>query len=111
MEKSTRYRLVMVTAPVAVAEPLAAALVEEGLAACVNIVSSVLSIYRWRGRTEREGEALLLAKSDEGHLAALARRVRDLHPYDVPEVIALPITEGSPDYLSWLAEGLRPGTD
>ena len=109
MDACSRFRMVLVTAPTAVAEPLAASLVEEGLAACVNIVSGVLSIYRWQGQVEREAEALLLVKTEEAHLNALAQKVGQLHPYDVPEVLALPVSEGSPDYLAWLAESLRPG--
>ncbi|MEJ2313647.1 MAG: divalent-cation tolerance protein CutA [Nitrospirota bacterium] len=83
---------------------IARALVEERLAACVNVVGSLRSVFRWEGRIEDEGEVLLVAKSREGLFEALDRRVRDLHPYSVPEVIALPIVKGSEAYLSWLEE-------
>ncbi|MHB0878395.1 MAG: divalent-cation tolerance protein CutA [Anaerolineae bacterium] len=109
MEASPRYRLVIVTAPVPIAESLASTLVEERLVACVNIVPGVISIYRWQGRLEREAEALLLMKTDESHLDLLEQRVKELHPYDVPEVIAVPLAEGNGGYLRWLDEGLSPG--
>lgn len=89
------------------AERIAHALVEERLAACVNIVSGVTSVYRWEGQVQRDAEVLLILKTVESRLPALIRRVKDLHSYDVPEVIALPITGGSPEYLAWLADSVE----
>jgi len=78
------------------------ALVEERLAACVNVVGPICSIYRWEGAVEEAEEHLLVVKARAGDLDALAARVRALHSYDVPEVLALPVTAGSEDYLAWL---------
>ena len=85
---------------------IASALVEERLAACVNILPGMQSIYRWHGVIERAGELLLLIKTTEAQLAALRVRIEALHSYDTPEVIALPIAGGSERYLAWLREQL-----
>ncbi|HWR90090.1 MAG TPA: divalent-cation tolerance protein CutA [Dissulfurispiraceae bacterium] len=83
---------------------MAAALVEERLAACVNIVKNVRSIYRWKDKTEDETEVLMIAKTQRGLFDRLLRRVRELHSYTVPEVIAMPVIAGSEDYLRWVEE-------
>lgn len=89
---------------------LARALVAERLAACVNLVGGLRSVYRWKGKVEEASEVLLLAKTRASLLPRLARRVQGLHPYSVPEVLALPVTGGSAGYLSWLdaAADARP---
>jgi periplasmic divalent cation tolerance protein len=90
------------------ARRIARTLVEEKLAACVNIAGApVESIYRWKGRVETAREILLLVKTSRRHFRALERRIRELHSYDVPEVIALPIAEGSAEYLRWIKDSLR----
>lgn len=95
--------VLLVTAPEgAPAETLARALVAEGLAACVNRVPGVQSTYRWEGQVRDDRETLLVIKTTAPAYPALERRIRELHPYDVPEVIALPIALGSEPYLSWL---------
>lgn len=81
------------------------ALVGEGLVACVNLLPGMESIYRWQGKVERAGEAVLIAKSPAGGFQALSDRVQALHPYEVPCIIAVPIAEGLPAYLAWLADG------
>lgn len=86
------------------AETIAKALVEERLAACANIVPSVSSIFRWEGKVERETEALVILKSRRKLLDRLIERVRDLHSYEVPEVIALQIAAGSKAYLDWIKQ-------
>lgn len=88
-------------------ERLARALVEERLAACVNLLPDLTSIYRWQAAVQRENECLLLIKTTAARFEALAERLRALHPYDVPEIIALPVIHGSPDYLHWLTENTR----
>jgi len=80
------------------------ALVNEHLAACVNIVPEVRSVFFWEGKTHDERETLLIAKSRQPLLEPLIARVKALHSYTVPEVIALPILGGSPEYLRWLNE-------
>ena len=88
---------------------IAAELVERRLAACVNLLEApVRSTYRWKGRVETAAEYLLLIKTAKKKLRALRAAVERLHSYEVPEVIALPIAEGSPAYLRWLSECLRP---
>lgn len=88
----------------AVAEKLARALVEARAAACVNILPAGHSIYRWRERVEQADEIPLLIKSTAANYAAVEEIVRAQHPYDVPELVAIPITQGLPAYLDWLAQ-------
>ena len=86
---------------------IARALVEEKLAACANMVSPLRSIYRWEGKICDEKEWLLLIKTRQSRFEDLAKRVKALHSYSVPEIIALPITEGSPAYLNWISENTK----
>jgi periplasmic divalent cation tolerance protein len=85
-------------------ERLARALVEERLAACVNRIKAVQSVYRWQGRVEQSDEELLIIKSRKDLFPALEKRVRELHSYAVPEVIAVPLVAGSAGYLGWLGD-------
>jgi periplasmic divalent cation tolerance protein len=88
-------------------ERIAEALVGERLAACVNIVGPIRSIYRWQGEISRDDESLLLIKTTRARYAALEARVKALHSYDVPEVVALPIEMGSAAYLEWLRGNVK----
>ena len=83
---------------------IARSLVEEGLAACVNLVSPVRSIYRWEGKIWDEKEWLLVIKTQKARFEDLEKKVKALHSYSVPEVIGVPIVEGSSAYLNWLEE-------
>ena len=87
-----------------VADTLAAALVESRAAACVNIVPGVTSIYRWQGQTQRDSEVLLLVKTTLEKGRDVLRLVGEHHPYTVPEVIWVPVCQGSQSYLDWLTE-------
>lgn len=99
---------VWITAPdEETARRLARALVEERLAACVNLVPGLRSIYRWQGRVEEAAEVLLVAKTQAERFAALAARVRALHPYALPEIVALPVQDGSEEYLRWVVAESR----
>lgn len=99
----TDLLVVNVTAPnLATAERLARAVVEESLAACCTLVPAVRSIYRWQGAVHDDIEVLLVIKTRAALLDALTARVRALHPYTLPEVIALPIAGGSEPYLAWV---------
>ncbi|MBI5378956.1 MAG: divalent-cation tolerance protein CutA [Nitrospirae bacterium] len=86
------------------AERISKTLVEEHLAVCVNVVPGARSCYFWEGKLCREGETLLIAKTRRDRFAALEARVRALHSYTVPEVLALSVVEGSEPYLRWLGE-------
>jgi periplasmic divalent cation tolerance protein len=88
------------------AERIARALVEGGLAACVNVVPAVVSLYRWKGRVERDEERLLVIKTRAERFAALKQALISLHPYEVPEVVALAIADGHAPYLEWLDESV-----
>ncbi len=100
--------VVLVTTPTPErAAEIARALVEERLAACGNVVPGVRSIYRWEGKVQEDAEALLVLKTTRGRFEALRERVLSLHPYDVPEVIALPVEAGSAPYLAWIAAETR----
>ena len=103
-----KYVVVFVTAgSVKEGERLANALVGEKLAGCVNIHREVSSIYRWGGKIQKDKECLLMAKARRSNLKKLIKKVKELHSYDVPEVIALPILEGSRDYMRWLSEATK----
>jgi periplasmic divalent cation tolerance protein len=88
---------------------LARALVEQRLAACVSRVGPVQSLYHWEGKVEESEEHLLIVKTKKELFAALEKRIRELHSYSVPEVIALPIIDGSGAYLQWVAEQTTGG--
>lgn len=100
--------VVLVTCPnQEVGETLGRVLVEERLAACVNVIPGLRSIYRWEGKICQDPEVLLVIKTRGTRLAALTRQVKALHPYSVPEVIALPLAGGSSPYLAWVRESTR----
>lgn len=100
---SSDHRLLFCTCPdAASARAIAETLVAERLAACVSQLPEVDSVYRWQGEIQRDRETLILIKSTASRVTALIARLRELHPYEVPEIIAVPITEGLPDYLSWV---------
>jgi periplasmic divalent cation tolerance protein len=84
------------------AEVIARRLVEDRLAACVNVVTGVRSFYRWKGKIEKSPEWLLVIKSSRGRFEKLRAALEKLHSYDVPEVIALPVVEGTKNYLLWM---------
>lgn len=100
--------VVLVTAPTPDrAAEIARALVEERLAACGNVVPGLRSVYRWEGKVQEDAEALLVLKTTRARFEALRERVLALHPYEVPEVIALPVEAGSARYLEWIAAETR----
>lgn len=95
--------VVLCTCPAgAPAARLAGALVEEGLAACVNRLPGVVSNFRWEGRVHEESETLLLVKTTVEGLPAVTARITELHPYELPEVVAVPVEGGLEDYLDWI---------
>ena len=101
----TPHVLVLTTLPAdADAAVFARTLVSERLAACVNLLAPMESVYRWEGDVQREAERQLIMKTTRARVDALWQRVRELHPYDVPEFLVLPIADGSDAYLRWLGE-------
>jgi periplasmic divalent cation tolerance protein len=99
------YLAVFVTAKsVDEAQTIGYALVNERLAACVNILLAVRSIFRWEGEVQKEHEVMMIVKTQRHLFDRLSQRITELHSYDVPEIVAVPIEAGSPAYLSWLAE-------
>ena len=105
------YCLVLCTCPEgAAARSLAEALVGEQLAACVNILPGMVSVYSWQGAMESSPESLLLIKTERQAYPRLEARLRELHPYVLPEIIALDIERGLPDYLKWISQCLTPAS-
>lgn len=88
------------------AEKIAHALVERRLAACVNIVGPIHSVYRWQGKVETAAEELLLIKTTAAQFDAVASAIRELHSYELPECIQLPIESGSAEYLKWIEQSV-----
>jgi periplasmic divalent cation tolerance protein len=86
------------------AERIAAALVERRLAACVQIVGPITSVYRWQGKTETSSEWLCVAKTQQSLYGQVEAAIRELHSYEVPEIVATPIVAGSENYLNWVRE-------
>ncbi len=103
------FVIVLTTLPVeGDVEHFAAQLVEERLAACVNILPPMRSVYRWKNVIEKADERQLIIKTTTAAVASLEARIRTLHPYDVPEFVVLRIDSGSADYLSWLSGNTPP---
>jgi len=97
------YQLILCTCSDAeVADKLAGTLITQKLAACVNILPGVRSVYEWQGEVEISQEQLLLIKSHQDRYAAIEATLQSLHPYQLPEIIAVAIENGSPDYLKWI---------
>lgn len=105
---ATDTLVVLVTAPsTEEGHTIARSLVAEHLAACVNVVPGVRSVFFWEGQLQEEAEALLVVKTRRERYEALQRRILELHAYSVPEVLALPVAAGSPAYLAWVGETVR----
>lgn len=105
-------RTILMTAPDAeTADELGGALVEARLAACANVVPGVRSIYWWEGEVERSEEVLVILKTREERVAELLERAAELHPYDVPELLVLAVSEGHDPYLQWVERETRSGPD
>lgn len=101
------YYVVLITTPVEKGEEIANFIIENKLGACVNIVREVSSIYWWKGKVERDKESLLVVKTSVSKFKELIGKVKEIHPYTVPEIIALPIVGGNPDYLAWIDDSLK----
>lgn len=104
---STDALLIYVTCPPEHAPALAQLLVDARLAACINILPGVASVYRWQGQVQRDDESLLLIKTSRARYAALEQIVREHHPYELPEVLAVAVEAGSPAYLDWIRDATR----
>jgi periplasmic divalent cation tolerance protein len=110
MVKAKGIRVVLVTCGSrSEARRIGNAVVKKRLAACVNVLGRVESIYRWKGKVETAVEMLLVMKTTEKRLAELEKEVKRQHSYDVPEFVVVPVAAGSREYLSWLEESVRPG--
>ena len=90
------------------AERVAQALIASRAAACVNILAACTSVYRWQGRLEHASEVPLLIKTTRAAYPGLEAALRELHPYELPEIIALPVSVGLPEYLNWVAQQIQP---
>ncbi len=84
------------------AEHIAHAIVNQQLAACVNIIANITSIYKWKGKTEHQDEFLMIFKTSRNCLPQLMEKIKELHPYELPEIIAFPIEHAHPPYLDWI---------
>jgi periplasmic divalent cation tolerance protein len=102
--------VLLVTTPTTdAAVEIARALVEEGLVACGNVIPAIRSIYRWEGKVQDDAEALLVIKTERRLVPAVKERLPVLHPYQVPEMLVLPVQDGLDPYLEWIAKNVRPG--
>jgi periplasmic divalent cation tolerance protein len=101
------YLIFMTTKDREEARHIVERLVDERLVACANIIPGVSSIYLWKGKVERSEEASLVMKTSEEKLERLMNRVKELHSYEIPEILAVPIERGLPEYLKWLEENLK----
>jgi periplasmic divalent cation tolerance protein len=104
-----QFLIVMTHLPdAATADALAGALVEARLAACASLTTGAHSVYRWQGKIERANEVTLTIKTTQRHYAALEAAIRAAHPYELPEIIALPVVAGLPSYLQWVVAETSP---
>jgi len=103
-----KYFIIYATAKTNVeARKIAGVLLNKKLVACVNIISKIESMYWWKGKIQRHGEAVLIAKTDKAHVKKAIKTAKAIHSYDVPDVVALPIADGNNDYFKWISEVLK----
>ena len=102
-----KYVVVLITAPPSSADDIARRLVEHKLVACVNIVRNIKSLYWWEGKVVEDNEALLICKTRQDLLQELIDYVKEIHPYSVPEILALSVSLGNPEYLEWVEESIK----
>ncbi|MBU1076310.1 MAG: divalent-cation tolerance protein CutA [Spirochaetes bacterium] len=101
------YKVVLVTAPRQEADMIGQVIVQQKLSACVNIVDTIKSIYWWENKLNTDEEALLIFKTTKDKAEALITKVKQIHSYDVPEVVVLDISSGNEDYLKWILESVK----
>ncbi len=101
------YFVVLITTPTDKGQEIADFIIENKLGACVNIIPQISSVYWWKGNIEKDKESLLVIKTSTGRFKELVKRVKEVHPYTVPEIIALSIVAGNEDYLKWIEESLE----
>lgn len=105
-------RIILCTCPEEeTARRLAAGLVEQRLAACVNVLPGVTSVYRWQGKVETDSECLMLVKTSEARVAALTQWLHEAHHYELPEIVAVPIVAGLEPYLAWVIDETNDNQD
>ncbi|BAN90514.1 divalent-cation tolerance protein CutA [Aeropyrum camini] len=104
-----RVKVVLVTAPKGDGERLAREIVEQRLAACVNVVRGIKSYYWWEGSINLDDEDLLIIKTSEEKLDTLIKTVREIHPYSVPEILALDVSKGNESYIEWVVKEVGGG--
>ncbi|RPJ08521.1 MAG: divalent-cation tolerance protein CutA [Spirochaetaceae bacterium] len=104
MDEKTEYVMCVISLPAENARAIALRLVNDNAAACVQITNPVTSIYRWEGKICEQAEVLLFLKTRMDKISAVTSIINELHPYKVPELIAIPVTYGNPDYLAWIDE-------
>ena len=108
MAVSEKYLMIVTTCPdEPAAEKVANALVAQSLAACVQIIPGIKSVFRWQGEVENAAECLLLAKTVADNYPEIEKTINSIHDYEVPEIIAVPITTGSRDYLAWIDDNTK----
>jgi len=109
MTEAEKYQVIMTTCPdLELAERIASELVDSNLGACVQIIPGVQSCFRWQGKIEKAVEYLVLIKTSAGNYLDIEKRIKQLHSYELPEIIALPITAGGRDYLAWIDDNTKP---
>ena len=105
---ASEIRILLCTCPPDAAEAVATALLEQRLVACVNAVPGVVSRYWWQGKLEKDTETLLVLKTDAARVAEVVAALPAIHPYEVPELLSVPVDAGNPAYLDWVSGELRP---
>jgi periplasmic divalent cation tolerance protein len=108
VEKTEEYIIVFCTVPdQAAADAITEKVIAEKLTPCVNIIPGLVSVYRWKGKINRDSELLLVMKTKRELFEKLSSAIKEIHPYEVPEIIAVPLSAGFPPYLSWIDENTR----
>jgi len=103
----SNYKIVFVTSPAKSVNSITRQLIREKLVACINIIPKISSIYRWKNKIEKSQESLLIMKTNNSNIKKLIKRIRQVHPYEVPEIIFTDITDGNKDYLNWIEDSVR----